>query len=159
MIAWRFASFAQLTPGEVHDVFQARSQVFVVEQGCAFQDLDGADPQCWHLLGLEGGRLVAYCRLVPAGVKFAEPSIGRVITTGEARGTGRGKELVREALARAAGLWPGHAIRIGAQAHLERFYRAFGFVTASEPYLEDGIPHIEMVRSPPQAARRGAHAQ
>ena len=159
MISWRFAPFAELTPREAHDLFQARAKVFVVEQGCAFQDLDGADPQCWHLLGLEGERVVAYCRLVPPGLKFAEPSIGRVITTGEARGTGRGKALVREALARAEALWPGRAVRIGAQAHLERFYRAFGFETASAPYMEDGIPHIEMVRAAPRTAQRGAPMQ
>lgn len=159
MIAWRFAPYAELTSREAHDVFRARSEVFVVEQGCAFQDLDGADPHCWHLLGHAGGRLVAYCRLVPPGIKFPEPSIGRVITSGEARGKGCGKALVREALARAEGLWPGRAIRIGAQAHLERFYGAFGFVAASAPYIEDGIPHIEMVRAAPRTAQRGAHAQ
>jgi ElaA protein len=157
--AWRFAAFADLTPREAHDIFQARSAVFVVEQDCSFQDLDGVDPQCWHLLGMEAGRLVAYCRLVPPGVKFPEPSIGRVITTEEARGTGLGKALVREALARAQRLWPGRAIRIGAQAHLERFYGAFGFVASSAPYLEDGILHIEMVRTAPETATRGERVE
>lgn len=146
MIAWRFASFEELTPGEVHDLFQARAAVFVVEQDCVFQDLDGVDPECWHLLGYRSGALVAYCRFVPPGTKFAEPSIGRVITTPAVRGTGLGRELMRETLKRAGKLWPGRAIRIGAQRHLERFYADFGFVTASEPYDEDGIPHIEMLR-------------
>jgi ElaA protein len=157
MMQWRFAPFAELTPHEVHDLFQARAAAFVVEQNCVFQDMDGIDPECWHLLGFspsplgegrgEGKQLVAYCRLVPPGTKYTEPSIGRVVTTSAVRGTGCGKELMREALARAEKLWPRRAIRIGAQRHLERFYVDLGFVTASEPYDEDGILHIEMVRS------------
>jgi ElaA protein len=147
LIAWRLARFEELSPREIHDLFQARAAVFVVEQNCAFQDLDGLDPQCWHLLGLVSGKdLVAYCRIVPPGVKYAEPSIGRVVTTNSVRGTGQGRELMREALARAEKLWPGRAIRIGAQQRLERFYEDFGFTTASQPYDEDGIPHVEMVR-------------
>jgi ElaA protein len=102
----------------------------------------------------EGKQLVAYCRLVPPGSKFAEPSIGRVVTTSAVRGTGCGKELMREALDRAEKLWPGRAIRIGAQRHLERFYVDFGFVTASEPYDEDGILHIEMVRPASTVAQK-----
>jgi ElaA protein len=157
MITWRFAPFDDLTPRNVHDLFQVRAAAFVVEQDCVFQDLDGIDPQCWHLLGFspsplgegrgEGQVLVAYCRIVPPGVKFAEPSIGRVVTTSEVRGTGLGRELVREALLRADRLWPGRPIRIGAQKHLDRFYGEFGFAVASEPYDEDGILHIEMLKA------------
>ena len=145
---WRFAPFDQLTVREVHDLFQARVGVFVVEQTCPFQDVDGIDPACWHLLGTKDGRgpLLAYCRLVPPGVKYEEPSIGRIITAQPVRRTGLGRELVRESLARAEQLWPGRAIRIGAQQRLERFYEQFGFVTASAPYDEDGIAHVEMVR-------------
>jgi ElaA protein len=158
-LAWRFAPFAELTAREVHDLFQLRVAAFVIEQNCVFQDLDGIDPDCWHLLGhelgpglrrgdesLEEQRLVAYCRFLPPGTKFAEPSIGRIVTAGSVRGTGLGKELVREALARAQELWPGSAIRIAAQKHLERFYGEFGFRTASEPYDDDGIVHIDMLR-------------
>lgn len=149
MLRWRLAPFDELTPREVHDLYQARVAVFVLEQNCPFQDLDGADPLCWHLLGTgdSPGPLLAYCRLVPPGVKFEEPSIGRVLTTEKARRTGAGRELMREALAQAGRLWPGKAIRIGAQRHLERFYAEFGFAQASEPYDEDGIPHIEMLRA------------
>jgi ElaA protein len=168
VIQWRFAPFAELTPLEVHDLFQARSDVFVVEQNCVFPDIDGVDPKCWHLLGYspspgdgsqreaggapsprgrgEGRVLAAYCRLVPPGIKFEEPSIGRVVTTGTVRGTGLGRTLMREALARADKLWPGRPIRIGAQRHLERFYEGFGFIATSQPYDEDGILHIEMLR-------------
>ena len=155
MIDWRLARFEDLSPREVHDLYRLRAAVFVVEQECAFQDLDGADPESWHLLGLspsppgEGrgeGRLVAYCRLVPPGVKYEEPSIGRIATAQAVRRTGLGRKLVREALARAEKLWPGRAIRIGAQQRLERFYEELGFATASAPYDEDGIAHVELVR-------------
>lgn len=156
-LLWRFARFDELAPREVHDLFQLRAAVFVVEQACAFQDVDGVDPLCWHLLGRlpsplgEGrgeGPLAAYCRLVPPGVKYPEPSIGRVITAQSARRTGAGRAMMREALARAEALWPGWRIRIGAQVYLRDFYGEFGFVQASEPYDEDGILHIEMIRDP-----------
>jgi ElaA protein len=147
MLTWRFAPFDKLTPREVHDLFQARAGVFVLEQKCAFQDVDGVDPECWHLLGREDGPLLAYCRIVPPGIKYPEPSIGRVLTTVAGRRTGAGRELMREAVARTNALWPGQAIRIGAQRYLERFYGDYGFVKASEPYDEDGIVHIEMVRA------------
>lgn len=153
MIAWKCASFGELSALELHDILQARAAVFVVEQACAFQDVDGVDPKCWHLMGLGPRRhgddepaLVAYCRLVPPGVKFAEPSIGRVLTMEAVRRTGAGRELVREAVARAQALWPGAALRIGAQVYLDRFYGEFGFVKISAPYDEDGIMHIHMLR-------------
>ena len=148
-IAWRFARFDELSPREVHDIFRARAAVFVVEQTCAFQDVDGADPQCWHLIGRGGGGegpVIAYCRLVPPGVKYREPSIGRVITLPPARGIGAGRTLMREAMARAQALWPGQPLRIGAQMYLKDFYGEFGFAQSSEPYDEDGIMHIEMIR-------------
>lgn len=165
MLIWRLSRFNDLTPREVHDIYQARIEVFVVEQKCPFQDVDGADPICWHLMGFTsdalgphrhgddeplrsstGDRLVAYCRLVPPGTKFAEASIGRVVTLGSARRTGCGRELMRLAIAHCEKLWPGRALRIGAQRYLERFYGDFGFATASEPYDEDGIMHVEMLR-------------
>jgi len=141
---WHFARFDHLTPRQVHDMYRLRAAVFIVEQDCVFQDVDGADPPSWHLLGYSGDELVTYCRLLPAGVKFDEPSIGRVITSPSVRGTGMGRVLMAEAMKRAAGLWPGEPLRIGAQAHLERFYNGFGFTKSSEPYDEDGILHIEM---------------
>ena len=165
MIDWRFARFEELTPREVHDLYRLRVDVFIVEQNCVFQDVDGVDPDCWHLLGYEASgpglrrgdeapddRLVAYCRFVPPGVKFPEPSIGRVITAPSVRGTGLGRVLMREAMARARLLWPGQRLRIGAQAHLERFYNEFGFTKSSDPYDEDGILHIEMEMTQWQAS-------
>jgi ElaA protein len=146
VIDWKFAHFDDLTVRELHDLLQVRAAVFVVEQKCAFQDVDGADPACWHLVGREHGAVVAYCRLVPPGLKYPEPSIGRVITTMDARRTGSGRALMQEAIARAEALWPGQKLRIGAQMYLERFYGDYGFVRSSDPYDEDGILHIEMLR-------------
>ena len=125
-------------------MYRLRVAVFIVEQDCVFQDVDGADPRCSHLLGYSGDELVAYARLLPAGVKFDDPSIGRVITAPSVRRTGMGKVLMSEAMKRASQLWPGAQLRIGAQAHLERFYNGFGFTKVGEPYDEDGILHIEM---------------
>jgi ElaA protein len=172
MITWRCAPFPDLTPREIHDMFQARSAAFVVEQTCVFLDIDGIDPQCWHLVGYaEGARdasvasagagvstrsLVACARLVPPAAKYAEPSIGRVVTTAAVRGTGVGRELMGRAIAHAEELWPGQPIRIGAQQHLEKFYASLGFATASAPYDEDGIPHIEMLRPALSLSRRSA---
>jgi ElaA protein len=153
--AWKLARFDELDAREVHDILQARSAVFVVEQNCVFQDVDGADCHCWHLVGREGaGPLLAYCRLVPPGVKFPEASIGRVITTEAGRGKGLGRELMIEALRHAQALWPGQPLRIGAQQYLEKFYGEFGFAKCSEPYDEDGIIHIEMLREAPGASSR-----
>ena len=146
VIAWRFARFDELTPGELHDAFQLRSAVFVVEQTCPFLDIDGADPVCWHLLGFQGEVLVTYARLVPPGVKYPEPSIGRVVSSKDARRTGAGRALMKEAVAQAERLWPGKRLRIGAQMYLKAFYESFGFAQSSEPYDEDGILHIEMIR-------------
>ena len=144
LIDWHFAPFAELTPQQIHDLYRLRVEVFIVEQDCVFQDVDGVDPQCTHLLGYSGHALVAYCRLLPAGLKFPDPSIGRVITSPKVRGTGMVRVLMSEAMKRAAQMWPGEQIRIGAQAHLERFYNEFGFRKVGEPYDEDGILHIEM---------------
>ncbi len=145
---WRLARLDELSPAELYALLRLRAEVFVVEQACAFQDLDGADPDSWHLFALHDGLPAAYCRLVPPGVKFSEPSIGRVATAMAVRGTGLGRALMIEAIARARGLWPGAAIRIGAQQRLEGFYASLGFATSSAPYDEDGIPHVEMVLPP-----------
>jgi ElaA protein len=145
---WRFARFDDLPARDLYDILQLRTEVFVMEQDCVFQDMDGADPEGWHLYARVDGRVAAYCRFLGAGVKFAEPSIGRVMTAMPVRGTGLGRLLMLEAIRRAGALWPGQPIRIGAQQRLERFYRSLGFATASAPYDEDGIPHVEMLLAP-----------
>jgi ElaA protein len=143
---WRWARFADLGVDALYDALQLRCRVFVLEQG-PYLDPDGVDRQSWHLLGRDGdGVLAAYLRVVDPGLKFAEPSIGRVITAPEVRGRGAGRALMAEGLDGCARFWPGRAIRISAQARLERFYREFGFVRVGDDYLEDGIPHLEMLR-------------
>ena len=143
---WQWLPFDGLSGRQLHDVFQLRAKVFVVEQRCAYLDLDGADLQCWHGLGSEGGVLVATARLVPPGLKYTEPAIGRVVTAPEVRGRGLGRELMLEAIAQTRRLYPGQPIRVQAQRYLERFYESLGFAATSQPYDEDGIPHVDMLR-------------
>ncbi len=156
MLTWQFSRFDSLSLQDWYAVAALRIDIFVVEQNCPFQDHDGADQHSWHLLGwedLDGKReLSAYCRLVEPGIKYAEPSIGRVVTSRAARNKGYGRILLAEALARHAALYPQHANRIGAQARLEKFYRSFGYETVSDIYIEDDIPHLEMLKRANQGA-------
>jgi len=148
-LAWTWRRFADLAVDDVYDMLALRVQVFIVEQ-VAYLDADGADRLAWHLLGRdEAGVLRAYLRVLDPGVKFAPPSIGRVAVDAAWRGQGIGHELMRRALAHVASHWPARPIRISAQAHLQRFYRRHGFETASGEYLDDGIAHVDMQRSPP----------
>lgn len=157
-IAWKRVVFADLNPHQLYELLQLRTDVFVMEQNCAFQDMDGFDHQAVHLLGTavpastiegQGAPLIAYARLFPAGVKFAEASIGRVITRGTVRGTGLGHVLIHEAMASVAALWGVQPIRIGAQSRLTAYYRQHGFVEVGPAYLEDNIDHQDMVWQPP----------
>jgi ElaA protein len=149
---WHWSRFDDMGVHALHDALALRCRVFILEQG-PYQDPDDADKSSWHLLGraAPGGALLATLRVVDPGVSYPEPSIGRVVTAPEARGTGAGRALVREGLARCAAAWPGRAVRISAQAHLQRFYGEVGFTTVSDEYLEDGIPHVEMLWTPPAA--------
>ncbi|SFU48197.1 ElaA protein [Polaromonas sp. YR568] len=145
-IDWRFVPFSALSSLELYEMLQLRSEVFVVEQACPFQDMDGADQKAMHLMGVKGDQLVAYARCFAAGEKFAEASIGRVVTHMSARGDGIGHVLMKQAIASLLQHWGPQPIRIGAQARLEKFYNQHGFVQNGRPYIEDGIPHIEMLR-------------
>jgi len=132
---------------DFHAAKLLRDAVFVVEQNCVYQDTDAFDLQCWHLLLWSGQDLAAYLRVTDPGSKYAEPSLGRVLTAPAYRGQGLGQVLLTEALRRCASSWPGQANRIGAQHYLLKFYQSFGFEPVSEIYLEDGIPHVEMLRA------------
>ena len=151
-IAWRWSRFAELTPHALYAALRARSEVFVVEQRCAFLDPDGLDEEALHLLGWtqRGGDsvLAGYLRLLHPGCRFAEPSIGRVLTTIGFRRTGAGRALMLEGLRKCTQMYAHRGIRIGAQRYLEKFYGEFGFRPSSEPYIEDAIAHIEMLRPP-----------
>lgn len=148
MTDWTWKSFFELSLGELYSLLSLRAEVFVVEQNCAYQDPDGLDLDSWHLLGREEGRLTAYCRLVAPGKRFAEPSIGRVVTARTERGKGIAHEMMDLAVAECRRLYPGRAISLSAQEHLHDFYAAHGFRTEGRSYMEDGIPHLHMVREP-----------
>lgn len=148
-IKWQFLSFHELTTQELYSVLQLRSEVFVFEQACVFQDMDGADQIAMHLIGKVDGVIAAYARCFGAGVKFAEASIGRVVTRHTLRGGGAGHALIRKAIDCVGQCWGVQAIRIGAQVRLGNFYMQHGFVDAGVPYIEDGIEHLEMLRPAP----------
>ena len=151
-LQWRCLPFDALHARTLYRLLHLRTEVFVMEQNCVFQDMDNSDAQAMHLMGHTGkmgeaqGELVAYARCFGPGVKYAEASIGRVITAPQARAGGLGHVLMREAVRQLQALWGPQPIRIGAQAHLERFYNRHGFVSDNKPYIEDGIPHLEMIR-------------
>ena len=147
-MSWRYAAWSALTTDELYRMLVLRQRVFVVEQTCPYLDADGWDPRAHHLWAdaADGAAAVACLRVFAPGVKYVEASLGRIVTAPEVRGSGLGRALVAEGLARIAAAHGPVAVRIGAQRYLERFYGDFGFVVDGEPYLEDGIPHIEMVR-------------
>ena len=155
-IVWHCCAWSELDREQLYGLLRLRAEVFVVEQDCPYQDLDGKDRQGLHLWAerqdaplSEGGEAWAITRLLPAGVSYSsEVSIGRVVTAASVRRTGLGKELMTRSLEALANHWPGEPIRLSAQQYLERFYADFGFEAVGESYLEDGIPHIAMVRPP-----------
>jgi len=141
-LTWHVRTFAELTTAQLYAILALRQRVFVVEQKCLYLDADGLDGASTHLWAERAGAIVAYLRIVPAGAKFADVSIGRVLTAPDARGGGLGRELMTRGMA-AAGAVP---IAVSAQAYLEKFYTELGFARTSDVYDDDGIPHIDMVR-------------
>lgn len=146
-IEWRLRKFDELTPRELYALLQLRSEVFVIEQQCIFQDMDGKDFVALHLLGWVGDKLAAATRIMPTGVSYIYPSIGRVVTSPEFRGLGLGRLLMEETIRETEKRYGKQPIRIGAQLYLKNFYQSLGFEQSGELYLEDGIEHIEMTRS------------
>lgn len=147
---FHFRAWSELTRDELYAVMALRQEVFVVEQRCPYLDADGYDPQAEHLWATAAGDEypIAYCRIFPAGVKYPEASIGRVASAAAVRRTGAGRALMTEALRRMDAARGGATavVRISAQSYLQRFYEGLGFRVVSEPYLEDDIPHLEMLR-------------
>lgn len=146
-LVFQWKRLDDLSTREMYSIIQARETVFVVEQECAYQDVDGLDLDSWHLSVLKDGELAAYARVVEPGLKYDEPSIGRVLTLTKFRSLKIGYALVAEAIRFTEAHYPGAGIRIGAQAHLQKFYGSLGFEPVGEIYDEDGIPHIEMVKA------------
>jgi ElaA protein len=145
---WRSARLPEVTSLELARIYRLRQEVFTIEQNCVYLDADEADEQSYHLAAWSSvqAQPLAYARLVDPGIKYVEPSMGRVVTAAEARGTGLGRELVKRVLALSDQLHPGMGVRISAQSRLRRFYNEFGFEAVGVDYMEDGIPHIEMLR-------------
>ena len=175
-LRWQWSRLLELSPSELYAVLAARQQVFTVEQHCAFQDADGYDFGAWHLIGWtaadaslssdispgtsfatsfatssstsRAASLVTYLRVLDPGAKYAEPSIGRVLTVPPYRRTGIGRTVMQEGIARCRAAWPGRAIRIAAQQRLEAFYTSLAFRPVSAVYIEDDIPHVDMLLAP-----------
>lgn len=145
MTNWIDKKFEDLKPGELYAILQLRSEVFVVEQNCVFLDMDNKDQVSHHLMGWQGDKLVAYSRIVPAGISYVEFSIGRIVSSPAVRGQGIGRVLVDKSIQLAYNLHGKGVIRIGAQYYLRGFYESFGFHAAGDIYLEDNIEHIEML--------------
>ena len=146
-IKWKIKRFEALSVFELYNLMQLRSEVFVVEQNCVYQDVDGEDEKALHLIGEDNGETVAYCRLFKPKEYFDEASIGRVIVKANRRDEKLGHSLMKEAIDAVKSEFNEIKITISAQLYLKKFYESHGFIQTSETYLEDDIPHIEMKRS------------
>ncbi len=145
---WQTLSFHSLSNLQLYSMLRLRSEVFVVEQNCIYQDLDNYDQDAHHVIATNPEHEVVCCaRIIAPGIKYKGASIGRIVTSPSLRATGQGKNLLAQAVSACESLHGACDISISAQQHLERFYNDFGFVTQSDPYLEDDIPHVCMTRA------------
>ena len=145
-ITWIYKPFEELTLQELYDAMALRQEVFVIEQDCPYLDADGKDQHSLHLFAYLRNELVAYIRVVKPGISYPEFSIGRVVSHPTYRGKGYGQLVMKEGIKRIEQDFGKVPIRISAQTYLRRFYQSFGFQATGKEYLEDGIPHIEMIR-------------
>jgi ElaA protein len=149
MIEWTCKKFTDLSPSELYEIMKLRAAVFVVEQKCAYQDADGKDSNAHHVMGYDEQKsLIAYSRILPAGVSYNEPSIGRVVSATNYRGKGIGKELMKETMRALKTMYGNVPVRISAQCYLLKFYTDLNFKIVGNEYLEDNIPHCEMLFTP-----------
>lgn len=143
-IEFKIKPFEELSTSELYEILKLRVEVFVVEQNCIYQDIDGKDSKAIHVLGYYNGDLAAYCRIFDAGYYFDETSIGRVIVSPKYRDKKFGHDLMKVAIEAVEANFNKKQITISAQMYLQKFYESHGFVKTSEMYLEDDIPHIQM---------------
>lgn len=143
----RIKAFKELSIDELYDLLQLRSEIFVVEQDCVYQDIDGKDQKALHIIGSKDGRIVAYTRCFNSGIYFEEASIGRVVVAKDQRKYGLGHEIMKASLKAIQDHFKTDSIKLSAQQYLVKFYESHGFKTIGEGYLEDGIPHIAMIIS------------
>ena len=144
-LSWRWRHFSLFNVSEWHEVLRLRTAVFVVEQECPYQEADDKDPIAWHLELHHGRELIGTLRILPPGIAYQESSLGRVAVRADYRRLGLGREVMTRALAFCDSRWP--TLRLSAQLYLRPFYESLGFTVVGEPYLEDDIPHIEMLRA------------
>jgi len=147
-LQWKCNQFQQLDNHQLYDLMKLRVNIFVVEQKCPYPELDDKDRniETRHLMAYRDSSLIAYARLLPPGLSYPDVSIGRFAVESSVRNQGIGSLLMEKSLEKIAKLWPDQAIRISAQEHLVRFYEKFDFIKVSDSYLEDGIPHVEMLK-------------
>lgn len=148
-IEWEIKTFKALDTDELYELLRLRVDVFVVEQNCPYPEIDGKDrhPEAFHLFGKnEDGKIVAYSRILPPGLSYKQVSMGRVVVEKNSRGQGISDVILKKALEQIKRIWPSDGIQIGAQAYLKDFYQSHGFEPSSRSYIEDGIPHIDMIR-------------
>lgn len=143
---FRVKKFQELTTSELYEILQLRSEVFVVEQNCVYQDIDGKDQKALHVIGIKEGKIIAYTRLFNGGEYFNTPSFGRVIIKETERKYGYGHDLVKASIEAVVNNYKETKITISAQTYLKKFYESHGFEKVGEDYLEDGIPHIKMIK-------------
>lgn len=148
-ITWQCKRFRELSAGEMHSILALRAAVFVVEQKCPYQDPDYKDEYSLHVMGWLEGELVAVARILPQGVSYEEVSIGRVATAHSVRGTGAGLILMEKVMTCIRDIFGHVPVRISAQSYLQKYYEKYGFRRSEkEEYLEDDIPHIDMIYTP-----------
>ncbi|QOY35619.1 GNAT family N-acetyltransferase [Anaerobacillus isosaccharinicus] len=145
-MSWQLKTFDELTKNQLYTIIKERINIFVVEQNCPYPELDDLDQNSFHLFLQEEGEIRAYCRILPKGLKYEEVSIGRVIVKEKYRRSGIASLLMKNAIAFVEEELKETKIKIQAQDHLRHFYQSFGFTSISEVYLEDGIPHVDMVK-------------
>ncbi len=142
---FKIKKFEELEVDELYDILRIRNEVFIVEQNCIYQDCDEKDLRAYHLYGVEDNKVIVYLRILEKGVSFDEISIGRVLVDKKYRGKGLAREILLKAIDFTHNKLNEKEIRISAQEYLVSFYKSLGFATISDMYLEDGIPHIEMI--------------
>jgi len=146
---WQVKHYPELTTNEFHDIIALRLKAFVVEQNCSYLDLDGKDKKCYHLICRDGfGKVVATARILPPGISYPEVSIGRVVLDQEIRGKGIGHQLMEQSMKFINEEFGAVPVRISAQKHLENYYKTHNFISTGKEYLEDDIPHVEMLNTP-----------
>lgn len=144
-MTFKFKHFSELTTSEIYNILQLRAEIFVVEQDCVYNDIDGLDKEAFHQFLEKDGEVVAYSRLLKPGTRFPDYSIGRVVVKDSERGTGLGIIMMEEAKTFILNNWGAEKIKISAQKYLQKFYEDLGFVVVTEEYMEDGIPHFGML--------------